>query len=201
MLRLMRPGTAEDVFVPVHSLLLRGAGRSLCSSGGAVISNVTGATYHLPEHRSEDRRRTAKGGWILQRKTAYRSSEAWKRDQACSEGRSSHGDRCGAEEMTGRAACRTSNLHCYMARSQQSFNKRQKEVTRLKRREEKAQRKKERSVSGGGGELNDMLAYVDEFGRLTTVPPGERTADPGFKSEEGTTAAVVPPAVTDPTKE
>lgn len=57
-----------------------------------------------------------------------------------------------------------------MARSQQSFNKRQKELKREKRKADKEQRKKERQASGGGGGLESMMAYVDENGRLTTEP-------------------------------
>lgn len=57
-----------------------------------------------------------------------------------------------------------------MARSQQSFNKRQKELNRQKRKAEKEQRKKERQASGGDNSLESMMAYVDENGRLTTAP-------------------------------
>jgi hypothetical protein len=57
-----------------------------------------------------------------------------------------------------------------MARSQQSFNKRQKELNRRKRKADKEQRKKDRQASGGDTSLESMMAYVDENGRLTTAP-------------------------------
>lgn len=63
-----------------------------------------------------------------------------------------------------------------MARSQQSFAKRQKELKRKKRKEDKARRKEERTSTGGSGDLSSMMAYVDEFGQLTTLSPEEREA-------------------------
>ena len=57
-----------------------------------------------------------------------------------------------------------------MAKSNASFNKREKEKKRLQKREEKQQRQEERKASGGGG-LDSMMAYVDEFGRITDTPP------------------------------
>jgi cold shock CspA family protein len=58
-----------------------------------------------------------------------------------------------------------------MAKSQQSFNKREKEKKRLKRREEKQKKKEARKAeakeSGGG----IPFAYVDRDGRLTDTPP------------------------------
>ncbi|MCL5244599.1 MULTISPECIES: cold-shock protein [Cellulophaga] len=58
-----------------------------------------------------------------------------------------------------------------MARSQQTFGKKEKEKKRLKKREEKAKRKVERKANSKGGEFEDMLAYVDENGHLTDTPP------------------------------
>ncbi len=58
-----------------------------------------------------------------------------------------------------------------MAKSQQTFGKREKEKKRLKKREEKekkkAARKAEAKESGGG----IPFAYVDQFGNLTDTPP------------------------------
>ena len=70
-----------------------------------------------------------------------------------------------------------------MARSQQSFNKRQKELKREKRKADKEQRKKDRQANGGDTSLESMMAYVDENGRLTTAPqplirpPSEETGE------------------------
>ncbi|MCK0158177.1 cold shock domain-containing protein [Cellulophaga sp. F20128] len=58
-----------------------------------------------------------------------------------------------------------------MARSQQTFGKKEKEKKRLKKREEKAKRKVERKANSKGGDFEDMLAYVDENGHLTDTPP------------------------------
>ncbi len=58
-----------------------------------------------------------------------------------------------------------------MGRSQQSFNKSEKEKKRLKKREEKRKkmeaRKLEKEANGSGG---IQFAYVDEFGNLTDKP-------------------------------
>lgn len=61
-------------------------------------------------------------------------------------------------------------LHRHMARSQQSFSKRQKEIDRQKRRQDKEARKKERQANSPGGGLENMMAWVDENGQLTDVP-------------------------------
>ena len=61
-----------------------------------------------------------------------------------------------------------------MARSQDSFNKKEKEKKRQKRKKEKfeqrMQRKSEKAESGGKT-FEEMLAYVDEDGNLTTEKP------------------------------
>ena len=59
-----------------------------------------------------------------------------------------------------------------MAKSQQTFNKLEKEKKRLKKREEKAKRKVERLANSKKGEgFDSMIAYVDEYGQLTDTPP------------------------------
>ncbi len=58
-----------------------------------------------------------------------------------------------------------------MAKSQTTFNKREKEKERLKKRLEKVQRKEERKSNAQGGDFESMLAYVDEFGNITDTPP------------------------------
>lgn len=61
-------------------------------------------------------------------------------------------------------------LHRPMAKTKQTFNKRQKEISRLKHREDKAAKKKERQANSPGGGLENMMAWVDENGQLTNVP-------------------------------
>lgn len=58
-----------------------------------------------------------------------------------------------------------------MARSQESYSKKEKEKKRLKKREEKQKRKEERRANSKGGGLENMIAYVDENGHLTDTPP------------------------------
>ena len=58
-----------------------------------------------------------------------------------------------------------------MARSQETFNKKEKEKKRLKKRQEKQIKKEERKANSKGGGLENMLAYVDENGHITDTPP------------------------------
>lgn len=58
-----------------------------------------------------------------------------------------------------------------MAKSQNSFNKKENEQKRLKKRKDKLQKKEERKLNAGEGGLDSMIAYVDENGNLTNTPP------------------------------
>ncbi len=58
-----------------------------------------------------------------------------------------------------------------MAKSQATFMKKQLEKNRLKKREEKEQRKQERQQNATSGDLESMMAYVNEFGEITSTPP------------------------------
>ncbi len=58
-----------------------------------------------------------------------------------------------------------------MARSQNSFIKNQKAVQRKKRREEKLQKKIDKKDQETSGKLDDMIAYVDEFGNIVDEKP------------------------------
>ena len=58
-----------------------------------------------------------------------------------------------------------------MTKSQDTFNKKEKEKKRLKKRLEKSQKKEERKTNSSGGDFESMLAYVDENGNLTDTPP------------------------------
>ncbi len=57
-----------------------------------------------------------------------------------------------------------------MAKSQETFNKKDKEKNKLKKRQDKLLKKEERKASAKGGGLENMMAYVDEFGQLTDTP-------------------------------
>jgi cold shock CspA family protein len=61
-----------------------------------------------------------------------------------------------------------------MAKSSETFNKREKEKKRIQKRKEKEQRKEERKAdSKDTKSFEDMLAYVDENGNLTSTPPDQ----------------------------
>lgn len=53
-----------------------------------------------------------------------------------------------------------------------SFNKRELEKKKEQKRQEKLKRKEERKANGGGNtSFEDMIAYVDENGVITSTPP------------------------------
>ena len=58
-----------------------------------------------------------------------------------------------------------------MAKSQDTFNKKEKEKKRLKKRQEKNVKREDRKSNSTGGDFENMLAYVDENGNLTDTPP------------------------------
>lgn len=58
-----------------------------------------------------------------------------------------------------------------MAKSQQSFSKKEKETKRLKKRQDKQKKLEERRANAKSSSLDDMIAYVDEFGNITDTPP------------------------------
>ncbi len=65
-----------------------------------------------------------------------------------------------------------------MGRSQQTFRKKELADKRLKKRKDKAAKKLDRKEQGGSG-LDDMIAYVDENGVISSTPP-----DPTKKKKE-----------------
>lgn len=59
-----------------------------------------------------------------------------------------------------------------MGRSQTTFGKKENEKKRLKKRQEKAEKKEERQANSQKGQsLDEMLAYVDENGNISSTPP------------------------------
>jgi len=71
-----------------------------------------------------------------------------------------------------------------MARSQETFNKKDKEKKRLKKRQDKQLKKEERRAnSNKGAGLESMLAYVDENGHLTDTPPDTTKKKKEIKAE------------------
>ena len=66
-----------------------------------------------------------------------------------------------------------------MARAQESFSKKENEKKRLKKQQEKAERRDERQANKKDSTLEEMFAYVDENGNITSTPP-----DPTKKKKE-----------------
>ena len=58
-----------------------------------------------------------------------------------------------------------------MARSQETFGKKEVRIKKEKKRKEKEKKKLERKEGGGGKSFDDMIAYVDEYGNITSTPP------------------------------
>lgn len=59
-----------------------------------------------------------------------------------------------------------------MAKSQETFNKKEKEKARLKKKKEKEEKREERKANPNKGlSLDDMIAYVDENGNISSTPP------------------------------
>lgn len=59
-----------------------------------------------------------------------------------------------------------------MAKSKETYNKKEKEKKRLKQRQDKQQKMEERKANAAKGKsLEDMLAYIDENGNLSSTPP------------------------------
>ena len=59
-----------------------------------------------------------------------------------------------------------------MARSTETFSKKEKEKARLKKSKDKKEKAKDRKANAGKGKsLEDMMAYIDEHGNITSTPP------------------------------
>ena len=59
-----------------------------------------------------------------------------------------------------------------MARSQETFGKKENNKKKMQKRNEKAEKMQERKANAKKGKpLEDMLAYLDENGNLTSTPP------------------------------
>ena len=62
-----------------------------------------------------------------------------------------------------------------MAKSQNRFIKNQKEKKKQMKKKHKEEKKKERKENNTkGGDLTDMMAYLDENGNIVSEPPEEK---------------------------
>ena len=66
-----------------------------------------------------------------------------------------------------------------MGRSQESFNKKEVRNKKEKKRKEKEKKRLARKEAEKSGSLDDLIAYVDKNGMITSTPP-----DPTVKKEE-----------------
>jgi hypothetical protein len=74
-----------------------------------------------------------------------------------------------------------------MARSQNSFLKKQLQQSKLQKRKEKEERKQQRHEHAAGGNLENMLAYVDADGNIISSPP-EQQPDSASPDKENNSA-------------
>jgi cold shock CspA family protein len=58
-----------------------------------------------------------------------------------------------------------------MAKSQETYSKKEKEKKKIAQRKEKEEKKLERKANAVKGGLDTMMAYVDEYGNITDTPP------------------------------
>lgn len=65
-----------------------------------------------------------------------------------------------------------------------SFSKKEKEKKKAQRKKEKLARKEAKKDQEKSGKLEDMLAYVDEFGNILDTPPDETKKKKKIKAED-----------------
>lgn len=71
-----------------------------------------------------------------------------------------------------------------MGRSQETFNKKEVRNKKEKKRKDKEKKKLARKENEKKGGLDDMIAYVDENGMLTSTPPDPTKKKKGVKLED-----------------
>ena len=71
-----------------------------------------------------------------------------------------------------------------MARSQETFSKKENEKKRQQKKRDKAEKKEERQANSKKGQsLEDQMAYLDENGNLSSTPPDPKKKKQ-FKAED-----------------
>lgn len=58
-----------------------------------------------------------------------------------------------------------------MGRSQETFNKKEVKNKKEKKRKDKAKKKLIKKETGKKSSFDDMIAYVDEYGKISSTPP------------------------------
>jgi cold shock CspA family protein len=71
-----------------------------------------------------------------------------------------------------------------MAKSKETFGKKEKEKKRLKERQDKAEKMQKRQAEAKKGKsLDEMMAYIDENGNISSTPPDPKKMKT-FKQED-----------------
>ena len=70
-----------------------------------------------------------------------------------------------------------------MSRSQETFNKREVRNKKEKKRKKKEEKRAKKREDGKKDSFDDMIAYVDEFGMITSTPPDPDKKD-DIKAED-----------------
>lgn len=70
-----------------------------------------------------------------------------------------------------------------MGKSQETFTKREREKQKARKQQEKREKMQERKQNKEKGGQNDMIAYLDENGNISSTPPDPRKKRV-FNSEE-----------------
>ncbi|HZL10125.1 MAG TPA: cold shock domain-containing protein [Prolixibacteraceae bacterium] len=71
-----------------------------------------------------------------------------------------------------------------MGRSQETFNKKEVRNKKEKKRKDKEKKRLFKKDNDGGGGLDNMMAYVDENGMITSTPPDPNRKKLVFKLED-----------------
>ncbi len=71
-----------------------------------------------------------------------------------------------------------------MAKSQETYSKKEAEKKKLQKRKLKEERREERKANAKSGSLEDMMAYVDEYGNITSTPPDPLKKKSAIKTED-----------------
>lgn len=58
-----------------------------------------------------------------------------------------------------------------MSRSQETFNKKEVRKKQEKKRKDKELKRAKKKSEGGKSTFDDMIAYVDEYGKISSIPP------------------------------
>jgi len=68
-----------------------------------------------------------------------------------------------------------------MAKSNNAFLKKQKEQVKRKKKQDKEEKKADRKKTSSSDNMESMMAYVDEFGNISSTPPEKKIAPPEDK--------------------